>query len=283
MLILAAHAKVNLALEVTGRAGALHTIDSVMVRLDWHDLVGVSIDSHGARPRLHQSGNVETIPAGDDNLTVRGAQAALDAIGAGGAPRIWLHKRVPSSAGLGGGSGDAAAAMEAIATLTGNVSASPQLAIAARAVGSDVPAMVSRCAVRVRGTGEDFEALPTPRLDVVVVVAGACSTAAVYAAFADAEATSDGRAAALALRLRGGRPVDDDLLGSALEPAALRSHPAMARAAAEIRASWPSVRWHMTGSGGALFAVAASSSEARDLAGELAAAGFTARACQTVG
>ena len=44
MIILPAYAKLNLALEVTGRhSSGLHTLESVIVRIDWHDLVGVGM------------------------------------------------------------------------------------------------------------------------------------------------------------------------------------------------------------------------------------------------
>jgi 4-diphosphocytidyl-2C-methyl-D-erythritol kinase len=76
--------------------------------------------------------------------------------------------------------------------------------------------------------------------------------------------------------------LDQTLLGSALEPAACRAAPGLGDALARLRALTPQTRWHLTGSGGAAFALASTAHDARALAAQAHAAGFPARACRTV-
>jgi 4-diphosphocytidyl-2C-methyl-D-erythritol kinase len=76
--------------------------------------------------------------------------------------------------------------------------------------------------------------------------------------------------------------VDEQLLGSALEPAALRTSAVLAAAVARLRALTPERRWHLTGSGGALFCVARDANDARSAAACAHAQGFVARACRAL-
>jgi 4-diphosphocytidyl-2C-methyl-D-erythritol kinase len=78
------------------------------------------------------------------------------------------------------------------------------------------------------------------------------------------------------------RPADA-LFGSALEAAAVRANPAVGEAIARARAAVPEIAWHLTGSGGALFALAHTRERANQLARRMSDAGFAARACTTIG
>jgi 4-diphosphocytidyl-2-C-methyl-D-erythritol kinase len=117
--------------------------------------------------------------AGDDNLVVR----AVHALGAPPAVRVALSKRIPSQAGLGGGSSDAAALLRA--AMDGALGALPPVdwLATARALGSDVPFFLAGTAALVEGTGERVTptgALP-PWHVLVVKPPAAVSTAAAYA------------------------------------------------------------------------------------------------------
>ena len=286
MIVLPAYAKLNLALEVTGRrSSGLHTLESVIVRIDWHDLVAVEPGGDAAIPSLVIDGG-DRLPAGDDNLAVRGAMVAAELAGVAPPSSVWLGKRVPAAAGLGGGSADAAAAMAAVRSLAGTAAAhikKDAWTEAAARVGSDVPALLAGGAQLVGGTGEVLEPLPTPRLDLVVVIAGASSTAATFAALQPAEVGDGGRAAALAAQLRSGGWLDETLFGSALEAAATRAGASLGAEIAAVRDAVPEMRWHLTGSGGALFAVSHHAKEAAAIAMQMRGAGRIARACRTVG
>src|SRR5207302_9219109 len=93
------------------------------------------------------------------------------------------------------------------------------------------------------------------------------------------ELTGKARLDTVAEMLAGGRRPDDSLLGSALEPAAIRANPALARALDRARGVIAGYRWHLTGSGGALFSLVDSAHEAENVARRMRESGFRARAC----
>jgi 4-diphosphocytidyl-2-C-methyl-D-erythritol kinase len=75
-----------------------------------------------------------------------------------------LEKRVPVAAGLGGGSGDAAAALRALNGLWTLGRTDEQLRAVASAIGSDVPALLTGAPCRARGRGERVDAVAAARL-----------------------------------------------------------------------------------------------------------------------
>jgi 4-diphosphocytidyl-2-C-methyl-D-erythritol kinase len=287
--VVPAYAKLNLSLEVVARRpDGWHDIDSVLVPVDWHDLIGLSIELAGDDTRsLTVDGPAAAgVPTGNGNLTARAAQALRELAGRPLAIRVWLSKSVPHGAGLGGGSADAAAVLRsgvAQLAILGLGVDPEQVAAAALSIGSDVPALVSLSAQRVRGRGDHLESLTTPRLHIAVASTIPSSTADTYAAVAPDEIRREGRSARLAELLRAGLAPDSDLMGSALEAAACRANPVLAAALGRARQVVRGAVWHLTGSGGAVFSVARGHDEAEELAAAMRAAGFAARACRTVG
>jgi 4-diphosphocytidyl-2-C-methyl-D-erythritol kinase len=289
MIFVPAYAKLNLALSVIGRRpDGRHDLRSVVVRLDWHDLVGagpVEMGSIGAEGvpvvRLEISGPSSAEVPIADNLLTRAARAML-AGRPGATVELRVEKRLPAAAGLGGGSADAAAVLTLL-TGPGARSLAAALFETAGALGSDVPACLTGGGLLVGGAGERLEPLAHPPLDLAVAIAGRSGTAATFAALTPAEWRGADRPEALARQLAGGRPPEPELCGSDLEAAACRAHPGLAAAIARLRSRTPGRRWHLTGSGGALFAVAASRAEAEAIARDARDLGFPARACRTVG
>jgi 4-diphosphocytidyl-2-C-methyl-D-erythritol kinase len=285
VIVVPAPAKVNLALEVTGRRpDGYHDIATVMVTVDWHDLVGLRLSPGTGEVRLRLTGPcAEGVPATAENLAARAAAALVALAGGGLDADVWLDKRLPTAAGLGGGSADAAAVLRAGARLLRGTPAGPAPAAleeAAGALGSDVPAALAGGAVLATGRGERLRRLPCPPLHLAVAVAGASSTAASYAALRDAERHGDGRAGRVADRLAAGLAPGPGDCGSALEAAACRAAPMLGDRLCRLRARI-GADWYVTGSGGAAFAIAASADEAEELAAAARAAGFPARGCLT--
>ena len=287
--VVPAYAKLNLSLEVVSRrADGWHDIDSILVPIDWHDLVGLSLDfAESDRVSLTVDGPASAgVPTGDGNLTVRAARALRELAGRPLAVQLWLAKNVPHGAGLGGGSADAAAVLRAgIARLANlGITIDPdRAAAAALTVGSDVPALLALAAQRVRGRGDRLEPVTTPRLHLAIASTTPSSTADTYAAVAPGELHADGRSARLARLLNAGRAPEPELLGSALEHAACRANPVLAEALRRAREVVAGIDWYLTGSGGAVFAVTPGPEEAEGLAAAMRRAGYTARACRTVG
>ena len=287
MIFEPAYAKLNLALSVIGRRpDGRHDLRSVVVRLDWHDLVGArpvetgALGGEGAPDvRLEISGPAAAEVPVADNLLTRAARALLARHP--GAVELRLEKRLPAAAGLGGGSADAAAVLLLLARFEAG---SPPRGLfeTADALGSDVPACLAGGGLLVGGAGERLEPLVHPLLHLAVAITGRSGTAATFAALTPAEWRGADRPEALARLLAAGRPPEPELCGSDLEAAACRAHPRLAAAIARLRSRTPGRRWHLTGSGGALFAVAGGPGEAEAIAAEARDLGFPARACRTV-
>jgi 4-diphosphocytidyl-2-C-methyl-D-erythritol kinase len=287
--VVPAYAKLNLSLSVIARRlDGWHDIDSVLVPIDWHDLVGLSLAfARTDSCTLTVTGPAaDGVPTGDANLTLGAARALAALARRPLAIRLWLSKAVPHGAGLGGGSADAAAVLRTGVTMLGalGVATDPdEVASSALDIGSDIPALLTIEAHRVRGRGERIEPLDGVTLYLAVASTLPSSTAATYAALIPDEIHDDHRSARLAAVLASGGAPDPALMGSALEPAACRADPALAAALRRARGVVPAVQWHLTGSGGAVFAVATGPEEAERLASAMRRAGFAARACRTIG
>ncbi len=135
------------------REDGFHGLRSVMVPLELADTIHVE-----PAPEFAFFCDDAAL-AGEENLAVRAVRAIETASGARIAARIRLHKNVPSRAGLGGGSSDAAAVLRAAASgVLGALPSLDWLAIA-RALGSDVPFFLAETAALVEGTGGRVTAL----------------------------------------------------------------------------------------------------------------------------
>ena len=281
MLLIPARAKVNLCLAVRGRRpDGFHDIDSVAATIDWHDLVGVRLSpAPETTVRLRVADESGVLPAGDENLAARAA-AAMAAVAGPLQVDLWLDKRIPSEAGLGGGSADAAAVLRGCASLLG--SAQMSLHDLGASLGSDVPMLVRGGTQRMRGRGERLDAIAIPPLHLAVAIAGAGNTTAAYAAVESFDLEDTTRVDAVVAALEAGMLPADDLLGSGLEDAACRANPLLDERLLALRAAVTEARWHLTGSGGAAFALAENAVQAAALAAAAGTAGFPARACRTV-
>lgn len=310
MLVVRAPAKINLAHEVVRRRpDGWHDIESVVVPIDWHDLIGLDTGGRGAElcvtgPASDGVPGAAGGAAAADNLAFRAA-AALTAraleeqdVEPDGRQRlrVWVHKLVPAGAGLGGGSADAAAVLRAGSRLTlrgcRDVGAT-QISALAALLGSDVPALLARTPVHVTGRGEHLAEIDAPPMHLVIAFLGPSSTRDAYGALRPEEMSEGSRVRGVIAALTGMSaetgdeptnlpPPADDLLGSALEAPALRLSTTLAAAAQRLRDSTAPLRWHMTGSGGAFFTMARDADDASALAQRLRADGLLARACRTL-
>jgi 4-diphosphocytidyl-2-C-methyl-D-erythritol kinase len=137
----AALAKINLFLRVLSRhADDYHGLETLLCLISLADTIR-------AERRAGRGVTIEVIgpdvgPAAD-NLAVRAASRVLQATGERFAVHLHLEKRIPSRAGLGGGSSDAAATLHAVNALAGNVVPRHELLQFAAQLGSDVPFFVT--------------------------------------------------------------------------------------------------------------------------------------------
>jgi len=175
-----APAKINLGLLLgPTREDGRHELATVMQSISLADELTLE-------PAPLDAGEDEVICAGVDgpNLAAAALAAFRSATGWDAAPqRLTIEKNVPVAAGLGGGSGDAAAALRLAQAASGLGDEALLLALAGE-LGADVPAQVRPGRWLATGAGEVLRALPDPAPSFGVLVlpsAEALSTAAVYA------------------------------------------------------------------------------------------------------
>nr|MBQ6242262.1 4-(cytidine 5'-diphospho)-2-C-methyl-D-erythritol kinase [Lachnospiraceae bacterium] len=173
------HAKVNLSLYITGRRpDGYHTVDTVYWPLPLFDYLKVEPSDR------NRFATTEKELEGKDNLVIRAwellhEQYRIPPVA------VRLEKGIPWQAGLGGGSGDAAAMLQACNRLFRLGLTRKKLCEIGKALGADVPALVWDAPTRGRGIGTDLEGF-TASLDLPLLVIkppAGFSTAAMYRAW----------------------------------------------------------------------------------------------------
>lgn len=182
----------NLGLRIVGRReDGFHLLDSIFAPLDGGELEdGVELTLlEEPRVTLEVEGAGPEIPLGAANLAYRAAAGFL-APRRSGPPSVGvsvrLRKRIPSGAGLGGGSSDAGAVLRGLSRLLPDSHPPADLAALALSLGADVPFFLGSGPARVSGIGERLGPAPAfPALFLVVVIPPvSLATAEVYGAFA---------------------------------------------------------------------------------------------------
>lgn len=176
-----APAKLNLFLHITGRrADDYHLLQSVFMLIDWCDTLHFELRRDGviSRTDLGMAVN-QDLPAED--LSVRAARALQAATGTTLGVHISLEKRIPSQAGMGGGSSDAASCLLALQRLWGLRLPPAKLMALALSLGADVPFFLCGSHAWVEGIGELITpvTLPPARFLVIKPAAG-LSTQAIF-------------------------------------------------------------------------------------------------------
>lgn len=266
-LTLQAPAKVNLTLLVSARRGdGYHDVSTVMQTVDLGDTLTLTGEGRG----LTLTCTDPAVPADDSNLVLRAARLFF---AEAGLPVPDLHfrleKRIPSQAGLGGGSSNAASALLALRTLYAPALSDEKLECMAARLGSDVPFFIRGGTMHCTGRGERIAPLPplTAGWFVIVKPPEGFSTPAMYRRLDElppeparpdgmtaALESGDIRAVAAALYNSFERAVPPDSAVRAIEDA-LRVHGALAAM--------------LSGSGSAVFGLFDREDTARAAAGAL--------------
>ena len=163
-----AHAKINLWLRVFGRdTKGYHAIETLFQLISLADELVIDAAPRG----VSLEGAPEALGPVKDNLVVRAAERFFRASGVRGGATIRLAKRIPWSAGLGGGSSDAAATLLALNQLYGKPLNSADLMTLGAELGSDIPFFMTGAPLALGwGRGERLLALPPlPRRPLLVV------------------------------------------------------------------------------------------------------------------
>ena len=154
-----AYAKLNLTLDVIGkREDGYHDLKSIMQTISVRD--DLEIDIGTGKPWCLRC-SVDGIPTDETNLAWKAAKIYCDTIQKDpNGIEIRILKRIPTEAGMGGGSADAAAVMRALNRFYGNPLSIPALAELGSIVGSDVPFCTICGTAMVEGRGEKIRKLP---------------------------------------------------------------------------------------------------------------------------
>lgn len=171
-------AKINLDLRVLGkRPDGYHELRTIFQTISLADTIDIAFTP--ARRTSIELADAWNIP---DNLVVRAAHLALDAMRATGKIEMRLTKRIPMGAGLGGGSSDAAAVLLALPVLAGRIVPLERLCELSAQLGSDLTFfLLGGTAV---GIGRGTELFPLPdrpsRPGLLIAPRIAVSTADAY-------------------------------------------------------------------------------------------------------
>lgn len=260
-----APAKLNVFLRVVGRReDGYHLLQSLFVLLDWHDTLHLEARSDG-KIRRHDLGMA--LP--EDDLCLRAARLLRDAAGESRGVDIHIEKILPSGAGLGGGSSDAATVMLGLNRLWNLHWPRERLIDLGVRLGADVPFFLGGTSAIVEGIGERLTSVALrPRHYVVVKPPEGVETRAIFSdptlrrdaipaivegfladparmdsmldgEFAEAQAVIEGRATRI-------EACND------LQPVAVRHYPMVGEVVAWLKSCWGNGQ--MTGSGSAAFA-----------------------------
>jgi len=280
-LTILAPAKLNISLAVLARRpDGFHEIESLMIPVSLADSLSVRPRSDpGVVLRVSYAGELargmgqalaRDVPVDGTNLVARAVDLLAVEAGVTTGLEVDLVKRIPSGAGLGGGSSDAAAVLRAAASVWQLDWTVERLAALGARIGSDVPWFFAGSAAIVSGRGERVERVSgLPELAAVIACpSGGLSTATVYAHCVP-DASRRGDAAKLVAALgSGGLHAATPFMVNSLELPARRLSPQIEGTLAAL-AEAGGFAPRLTGSGSACFALARTIVEAEAVAARL--------------
>ena len=261
-MIIRAYAKINWSLDTVGtREDGYHLLDMVMQSVSLHDTLTIEpADSLSLRVE-----GPRRAPEGPDNLVLRAAEALRQHAGIDAGAAIRLRKRIPSGAGLGGGSSDAAAALRGLNALWSLQYPLDTLCSIGLKIGADIPYCLHGTLCRVEGVGEIITPLPGGRIYHLVILqpCRGLSTKQVFTALGDASALRRPDTPGVIDALQSGAlSALPGVMGNTLQEISMPMRPQIRQAITALREHGARAA-QMTGSGSAVFGVFASASAAR--------------------
>lgn len=164
-----AYAKINLFLDIDSkRENGYHNIVSIMHTVDLYDNITVEIEK-GEEKIITVTCDDFTVPCGKDNLVYKAASIYPIS----GRINIHINKNIPMSAGLAGGSADAAATLIALNNLSDKHIDLDELCKLGAGLGADIPFCIKKGACLVEGIGELLTPIsPMPSYPMVIAREG---------------------------------------------------------------------------------------------------------------
>lgn len=257
-MVAKAYAKINWTLDITGiRPDGYHLLDMLMQPVSLYDLITVTPDDD-----IHISCSGLPQPTDETNLASRAAKLMRSEAGILNGASIHLHKQLPSRAGMGGGSADAAAVLIALNSLWSLGWPLSRLEALGLRLGADVPFCVHGGLARVRGIGEDITPMQCDTVFELVILRpdAGLDTGNVFKAWREVCRRPDTQEAYRAIRTG-----DLQLLArsavNVLQPAAEEMCPDIGAYLSALKSSG-AIHTLMTGSGSAVYGVFANADAA---------------------
>lgn len=180
-------AKINLFLEITGkRKDSYHTLDMVMHTVSLADTMYASLTKGDGKITL-DTGNNPSFPMGDKNIAYRAAEKYFSTFGINNYDICMsFDKEIPMSAGLGGGSADAAGVLRFLEDnfKIGDVETLDKIALS---LGADVVFCLHGGCARACGVGEELTPVKGLAEDLFLVIAKGEKGVNTAKAYADAD------------------------------------------------------------------------------------------------
>ena len=156
---LRAMAKINLALDVLGRRpDGYHDVRMIMQTISMYDALDIQIKKE---PGIELSTNLPYVPADSRNLAYKAADLLMQEFHIKEGLQIHLEKFIPVSAGMAGGSSDAAAVLVGVNNLFRLGLSQEELMKRGSMLGADIPYCVMRGTALAEGIGEKLTPLPS--------------------------------------------------------------------------------------------------------------------------
>lgn len=181
-----AHAKINLYLDVKEKhPDGYHEIESIMQQVSLSDTITLTLNDHAGENRIKITCDDPAIPTDRRNIVWKCAEKFFDHFGIGKYDiEIGITKRIPSSAGLAGGSSDGAAVLKLLDKAFACSASTDKLCAIGAKVGADIPFCIVGKACICRGIGEILTPIALPIQNYSIIVAfpgGGVSTPEAYA------------------------------------------------------------------------------------------------------
>lgn len=279
-------AKINLALDVCGiMENGYHSIKSVFQTVGLYDDVIVELNDSGdisVSCELPESfAASDPVPCGEKNIAYKAARLFLDEINSAKGCDIFIKKGIPSQAGMGGGSTDAAAVIHCLNELTESPLDKKALTALGKRIGADVPFFFTGGTAYVSGIGEEIVPLPDYSGRILVIAKGSegISTAEAYRKVDSLQDPVHPDSEALARAIKEAPETAYEHFGNIFEDAA---ELAEVNEIKKKMLEYGAISALMTGSGSAVFGLFESEAKAKECADKLEETGFFSAVCSTV-
>ena len=273
-----AAAKINLSLDVVGKLeNGYHALESVFQSVGLYDEVTVELaeDISVSCEVPPEFAEADEIPCDERNIAYKAAKRFFEGAGIEGGCHIHIKKGIPSQAGMGGGSADAAAVLYCLSRLTGAEITAPEK------IGADVPFMLAGGTAYVEGIGEKITPIADYSGKILVIAKGreGVSTAEAYRNIDSLTAPVHPETSKLVDAINSSSDDAYRYFGNLFEQAIQLAEVSVIKTAMLGNSALNAV---MTGSGSAVFGLFKSRDDADICAEKLRKQGFFAQVCETV-